>query len=191
MISLPSTAAKMPGPKSHRRVHLVYFALGEFRLAGVLAGLVLSSHFASVFERTVDYRQSWDAIFTEMWELNDLVMETSAPVVEMFETGDPVGKSKNFEANLKALEQTVARLQQELNTPDRVEPGAGCLAALHLVRSTLKLVAEHGRSVFFELLQRLASQGRPLHVHDRRLRQQAQAPVSWRHGEHPSSHPRI
>ena len=148
MISLPSTAAKMPGPKSHRRVHLVYFALASFDLLCVLAGLMLSSHFASVFERTVDYRQSWDSIFTEMWELNDLVMETSAPVVEMFETGDPVSKSKHFEANLKALEQTVARLQQELNTPDRMEPGQDAIAALHLVRGTLKLVAEHGRSSF-------------------------------------------
>jgi signal transduction histidine kinase len=148
MISLPAAAAKLPGPKSHRRVHLVYFALASFDLLAVLAGLLLSSHFASVFERTVEYRQSWDAIFTEMWELNDLVMETSAPVVEMFETGDPVGKSKHFEANLKALEQTVASLQQELIAPDRVEPAQDALAALHLVRGTLKLVGEHGRSAF-------------------------------------------
>jgi len=148
MIFFPAAAAKLPGPKSHRRVHLVYFALASFDLLCVLAGLLLSSHFASIFERTVDYRQSWDAIFTEMWELNDLVMETSTPVVEMFETGDPVGKSRKFEANLKALEQTVARLQQELNAPDRIEPGQDAIAALHLVRGTLKLVAEHGRSSF-------------------------------------------
>ena len=147
MISLPATA-KLPGPKSHRRVHLVYFALASFDLLAVLAGVMLSSHFASIFERTVEYRQSWDEIFTEMWELNDLVMETSAPVVEMFETGDPVGKSRRFESNLKALEQTVAGLQQELTAPSRVEPAQDALVALQLVRSTLKLVAEHGRSAF-------------------------------------------
>jgi signal transduction histidine kinase len=149
MVSLSGAAAvKLPGPKSHSRVHLVYFALASFDLVAVLAGLMLSSHFSSIFERTVQYRQGWDEVFSEMWELNDLVMETSAPVVELFETGDPVGKSKRFETNLKALEINIGKLQQTLIGSNRAEAAQDALAALHVVRSSLKLVAEHGRSAF-------------------------------------------
>lgn len=148
MISLSSFLAKSPGGKSHSRVHLVYFVLATFDILAVLAGLLLSSHFASVFERTVEYRQGWDKIFSEMWKLNDIVLEASAPVTEMFETGDPVGKSKRFEENLKILETMITSLQKELIVSGRAEAGQDALGALHVVQSSLKMVAEHGRSAF-------------------------------------------
>jgi hypothetical protein len=148
MISLSSFLAKSPGGKSHSRVHLVYFVLATFDILAVLAGLLLSSHFASVFERTVEYRQGWDKIFSEMWKLNDIVLEASAPVTEMFETGDPVGKSKRFEENLRILETMITSLQKELIVSGRAEAGQDALGALHVVQSSLKMVAEHGRSAF-------------------------------------------
>jgi signal transduction histidine kinase len=148
MISLSALAAKTPRVRSHTRVHIVYFILASFDILAVGAGLLLSNHFAGLFERTVEYRQQWDKTLTKMWEINDLVMEMSAPVVHVFETGDPVGKSRKFEENLSAVKRAVISLQHELINSDQAEAAQDALAALHVVNSTLKLTAEHGRSAF-------------------------------------------
>lgn len=148
MISLPNLLAKSPGGKSHSRVHLVYFVLATFDILAVLAGLLLSNHFASVFERTVEFRQGWDKIFSEMWQLNDLVMDTGAPLIEVFEAGDPVGKSRQFEQNLRTVATTIASLQQEIIASGKAEVGQDVLAALLVAQNTLKITAEHGRLAF-------------------------------------------
>ena len=129
MISPTAAMAKAPGPKSHSRVHLVYFALAVFDILAVLAGLPLSSYFASVFERTVAYRQSWDNTFKHMWEINSLVMETSVPVVQVFETGDPVRKSGQFETNLRSLQTMVTQLQRDIIESGKAEPAQDAQAA--------------------------------------------------------------
>jgi signal transduction histidine kinase len=146
MISFTDVAAKSRGPQSHSRVYLVYFVLASFDILVVLAGLLLSSHFASVFEKTVEYRQGWDKIFSQMWRISDLVTDTGEPVIDMFETADWAGNSKKFEETLKALSKEVGSLQQELIETGRAEAAQDALAALLVVQNTLKLVAEHGRS---------------------------------------------
>lgn len=148
MFTLANLLARTLGGKSHSRVHLVYFALASFDILAVLGGLLLSNQFANVFERTVEYRQSWDRTFSGMWELNDHVLETSAPFVNVFQTGDAVGESKKFEQHLKVLETTIASLQQELIESGKAEAAQDSLAALHVVRTTLQITARHGRLVF-------------------------------------------
>jgi signal transduction histidine kinase len=148
MIAFAGAPAQQRGPKSHSRVYLVYFALASFDILVVLAGLLLSSHFATVFERTVEYRQSWDKVFSQMWKVSDLVSDAGEPVVEMFETADWTENSKEFEENLRTLSEEVESLQQELIESGKAEAAQDALAALLVVQNTLKLVAEHGRSAF-------------------------------------------
>jgi signal transduction histidine kinase len=147
---LSAGEAKTPAANSHSRVHLVYFVLASFDILVVLAGLLLSSHFASVFEKTVEYRQGWDRIFTQMWTIGDRVMDTGSPVVRMFETADWWTESTRFEESLARLTTEVRSLQEELILSGKAEEAQDALAALHVVQNKLKLVVEHGRSAFSE-----------------------------------------
>jgi signal transduction histidine kinase len=145
---LSAGEAKAPAPNSHSRVHFVYFVLASFDILVVLAGLLLSSHFANVFEKTIEYRQGWDKIFTQMWKIGDLVMDTGSPVVRMFESTDWAAESRHFEESLKRLSTDVQSLQEQLIASGKAEEAQDALAALHVVQNKLKLVTEHGRSAF-------------------------------------------
>ena len=103
MISLSGLAAKWRRGISFTRVSVVYFALASFNILAILAGLYLSSQFANVFQQTIEFRQGWDKSFRLLWEANNLLMEVNAPVSEVFQAGNPVEKSRKFEANLRAL----------------------------------------------------------------------------------------
>jgi signal transduction histidine kinase len=179
---LQAGLAKSPGSKSHSRVHLVYFVLASFDILVVLAGLLLSSHFAGVFEKTVEYRQEWDKIFSQMWRISDLVSDAGEPVVELFETADWAEKGKEFDANLKALSKEIGSLQQELIESRRAEAAQDALAALLVVQNTLKLMAEHGRSAFSEYrggqIEKAAHCMSMMHSYSHKLKHQFQGAMA-------------
>jgi signal transduction histidine kinase len=148
MVSLSGLAASWSRGKSLSRVSIVYFALASFNILAILAGLVLSTQFASVFERTVEFRQGWDKTFGQLWEANNLLMEMSAPVSEVFQSGDAVDLSRKFEANLQLLSDTISSLQRELIASGKAEAAQDALAALHVASNSLRIVGYHGRMTF-------------------------------------------
>src|SRR5688572_12424043 len=103
MISLSGLATTWRRGISFTRVNVVYFALASFNILAILAGLYLSSQFANVFERTIEFRQGWDKSFRQLWDANNLLMEINAPVSEVFQSGKPVEMSRKFEGNLRVL----------------------------------------------------------------------------------------
>lgn len=148
MISLSGLAAKWRRGKSFTRVNVVYFALASFNILAILAGLYLSSQFANVFERTIEFRQGWEKSFRQLWEANNLLMEINAPVSEVFQTGKPVEMSREFEANLRALSDTIRAVENELITSGRAEAGQDVLSALQVASNTLGIAGYHGRMTF-------------------------------------------
>jgi signal transduction histidine kinase len=148
MISLSGLAAKWRRGISFTRVNVVYFALASFNILAILAGLYLSSQFANVFQHTVEFRQGWDKSFRLLWEANNLLMEMNAPVGEVFQAGRPVEMSRKFEANLRALSDTIIAVHNELITSGRAEAGQDVLAALQVATNTLGVAGYHGRMTF-------------------------------------------
>lgn len=148
MISLSGLAAKWRRGISFTRVNVVYFALASFNILAILAGLYLSSQFANVFERTIEFRQGWDKSFRQLWDANNLLMDINAPVSEVFQSGKPVEMSRKFEGNLRVLSDTIIAVQSELITSGRAEAGQEALAALHVASNTLGVIGYHGRMTF-------------------------------------------
>jgi two-component system, NtrC family, sensor kinase len=145
MISLSDLAAKWQRGKTLTRVHVVYFALASFNILAIVAGLYLSSLFANVFERTIEFRQGWDKTFSQLWDANNLLMEMNAPVSEVFQSRNAVEQSRKFEANLSALSNTIVALQGELISSGKAEEAQDVLSALHVAINTLRIAGYHGR----------------------------------------------
>ena len=112
-ISPPEYGARLT---SESKWYRLYYLLAVFDVLVVLVGLLLTHHLINTFNKSVGENENWVGWHAEYSELAQLARAANAPGNDVFDSHDIAGESQRMRAALRAFDQRVASLRENLRS---------------------------------------------------------------------------